>query len=79
MTARASRWATDQPRARDPIEQRALLLWPRLDRRALARCRHDLEAITRLVGRRTSLPRDSIRALLAAPVVSGEDRERWFG
>jgi hypothetical protein len=73
------------PRPADPIpgrpgiDRRALSLWPRLDQRALARCHHDLDAVARLVSRRTSLPIETIRALLAIPAVAPEETERWFG
>jgi hypothetical protein len=73
------------PRPADPVQgrpivdRRALSLWPRLDHRALARCHHDLDAVARLVSRRTSLPIETIRALLAAPAVPPDEAERWFG
>jgi hypothetical protein len=61
------------------IDRRALTLWPGLDRRALASCRHDAERIVRLVGRRTRLPPTAIRRLLSAPTVSREEVAIWFG
>ncbi len=61
------------------IDRRALVLWPRLDRRALARCRHDLDSIARLVSHRTNLPIEAIRGLLAVPSISSEEGEHWFG
>lgn len=57
-------------------DQRALAIWPRLDRRALARCHHDPRRIAALVSRRTSMPIESILALL---LISDLDRETWFG
>jgi hypothetical protein len=60
---------TDEPEAsvaRDiaAIIARALALWPGLDRRALIRTRGEPGRITRLVKRRTSLPEESIEAML---------------
>ncbi len=74
--------ASDPARAGRPraaIARRALTLWPRLDPRALSRCGQDIDALARLVSRRTSLPPETIRRLLAAPPVSREDGEIWFG
>ncbi len=62
----------------EAMTQRALALWPRLDRRALGRCAGDPARIARLVARRTSLPPAIIRAILD-PGVSEEDQEFWFG
>jgi hypothetical protein len=62
-------------RESDP-DDRALAIWPGLDRKALARCHHDRHRIARLVARRTSMPLDSILALLS---VTDIDREFWFG
>ncbi|HEU4673388.1 MAG TPA: hypothetical protein VFS32_10845 [Candidatus Limnocylindrales bacterium] len=61
------------------IDRRALALWPGLDRRALARCRHDPERIARLVARRTALDVPTIRALLTIPVVDRQEVSLWFG
>ena len=49
------------------IRQRALILWPRLDRTRLARTAGDPRRVARLVERRTSLPWDVIVAMLVAP------------
>lgn len=46
--------------------ERALLLWPRLDRARLGRLRHDRERLAALVARRTALALDAITALLDA-------------
>ena len=47
---------------------RALLLWPRLDRRRLARTGGDPRRIARLVCRRSSLPVEVIVAMLTESV-----------
>ncbi len=67
---------TDAPCA---IDRRALALWPGLDRRALARCRHDLACIARLVGRRSGSSPHTIRAMLALSAITPEDGAIWFG
>jgi len=46
--------------------QRAMLIWPRLDRRILARCGCDARRIATYVARRTSLPVEVIIAILEA-------------
>jgi hypothetical protein len=51
-------------RPRTELILRALVLWPRLDRRALSRCSGDVACITRLVAKRSALPEESIEALL---------------
>lgn len=61
------------------IERRALALWPRLDEKALRRCRHDPVRIARLVARRTTLPLETIVGMLSMPLVSQQDLETWFG
>lgn len=48
------------------LNDRALALWPGLDRRALARRRCDAHRVATYVSRRTSLPLESIIALLTA-------------
>ena len=47
-----------------PAAQRALMIWPRLDRRQLARCGCDTARIAGFVSRRTRMPVRSIEALL---------------
>ena len=54
------------PARDDPVARRALALWPRLDRRALRRCRGDAARIARFVARRSSLPQDVIVGMLEA-------------
>lgn len=44
--------------------QRAMLIWPRLDRRSLARCGCDPRRIAAYVARRTSLSVEVITAIL---------------
>jgi hypothetical protein len=64
-------------RLRDRASQRALAIWPRLDRRALSRCGGDPRRIARLVARRTALPQEVIVLILLD--VPELDRELWFG
>jgi hypothetical protein len=61
------------------LERRALALWPRLERRALRRCRHDEGCIAGVVSRRTALPIESIRLLLVMPAVAEHEGSTWFG
>ena len=60
------------------LVRRALAMWPRLDRRALARCAGDPDALAAHVARRTKLPPETIRAILDPPV-GDLDGELWFG
>ncbi len=63
---------------RSSLVRRALAIWPRLDPRALARCGEDPTCLAAHVARRTKLPPETIRAILAPPL--GElDGELWFG
>jgi hypothetical protein len=62
---------------RSYITQRAMTVWPRLDRRALTRCGGDVSRITQLVSKRTALSPQSIRAILLGH--SEIDPELWFG
>ena len=54
-------------RAQDlcPAAVRAMVIWPRLDRRALARCGCDTTRIANYVSRRTRMPARSIETLLS--------------
>jgi len=61
------------------LERRAIALWPALDRRALARCHHDLACVSRLVARRSHLSPTTVRVLLGTPPVTPEDAACWFG
>jgi hypothetical protein len=49
------------------LDERAMSPWPRLDRRTLTRCDCDAARIARYVARRTSLPIESITAMLLEP------------
>jgi hypothetical protein len=62
-----------------PLNDRALALWPRLDRRRLSRCACDPRRMVALISRRTSLPRESILALLLGTAVSRAEVDHWFG
>ncbi len=66
-------------RLQDILFDRALVLWPRLDRRALARCGPDVDRIAALVSRRTALSREDIVSMLRRPRVSDADGAYWFG
>ena len=65
------------PGPRGGPRQRALAIWPRLDRRALSRCGDDPRRIARLVARRTNLPPEVIWTVLIE--VETPDAELWFG
>ena len=59
--------------------QRAMLIWPRLDRRTLARCGCDPRKIAAYVARRTSLSVDAIAALLEESVRAESEPSFYFG
>ncbi len=59
--------------------QRALLIWPRLDRRTLARCGCDARRIAAYVARRTSLPVEVITAILEAGGRADREPSFFFG
>jgi len=61
------------------LYQRALAIWPRLDARALKRCRYDPRRVAALVSHRTSLPVETILAMLTMPRVSDDEGATWFG
>lgn len=61
------------------LEQRAQMLWPRLDSSALGRCEHDAGRIVELVVRRTSLPWNYVVDRLMASSVSEDEAAMWFG
>ena len=67
------------PARASEVEQRALALWPRLDRKAIRRCGGDLRCIVAVVSRRTTLPSDAIRLLLLLPRVTRDEGSTWFG
>jgi hypothetical protein len=47
-----------------PVLDRALALWPRLDRRRLRRTGGDPRKVARLIAQRTSMPEDAILRVL---------------
>ncbi len=61
------------------LEQHALALWPRLNRRAMRRCGDDAHCVARVVSRRTNLPADVILSLLLMPFVPYDEGATWFG
>ncbi len=61
------------------LSEKALTLWPRLDRRKLSRCRGDPRRMVALISRRTSLPRSAILAMLLGTAVDEAEIETWFG
>ncbi len=67
--ATASRPAADaqQARANEDVLGRARLLWPRLPAPRDAAARHDPRRMAHHVSRRTSLPLETILALLERP------------
>ncbi len=68
----------DRPH-RPSLTERALALWPRLDRRALARYADDPKRLARFVSRRTRLSPEAILSMLVRGSVSDLERESWFG
>jgi len=56
--------AQDQPPNTSVYVDRAMLLWPRLDRTRLSRFAHDPARIAQIVQQRTSQPYDAILAML---------------
>jgi hypothetical protein len=67
------------PNAPCRVDRRALLRWPGIDRRALARCRHDPNRIARLVARSTHLDPHAIALVLVAPVLGADEIATLFG
>ena len=61
------------------LEKRALVLWPRLDRAALRRCKNDAHRVAALVARRTTMPPEAILNMLTMPRVADGDIDTWFG
>lgn len=77
---------TDMPRAvrrplveTCPYMQRAVLIWPRLDRRMLAKCGCDARRIARFVSHRTSLPVEQITAMLENSDQADSELTYYFG
>jgi hypothetical protein len=74
--------ARPEPRYEEdsPVVRRAMVAWPRLDRRALRRCGNDPRRIATIVTHRTSLPRVVVLQILeTAPMLTREEDEFWFG
>ncbi len=61
------------------FSQRAMLIWPRLDRRILARCGCDARRIAAYVSRRTSLSVEAITAILEESAGRDGEATTWFG
>ena len=59
--------------------ERALAIWPRLDRRALRRCACDPKRMAALISRRTRLPPEAILNMLLASPLTRAEAEYWFG
>jgi hypothetical protein len=56
-----------------------MMIWPRLDRRALARCGCDSHRIAAYVARRTSLPIEVITAILEEGGPAESSWSLYFG
>ncbi len=69
----------DQDRIRLRLRERALAVWPGLDRRALFRCGADARRIARYVSRRTKLTQEAVLSILLGSGVTEVERESWFG
>jgi hypothetical protein len=60
-------------------ESEALLIWPRLSRRALARCGGDTARIAAYVAHRTCLSTDVIIAMLEERMRLSQEASNYFG
>jgi hypothetical protein len=76
VRTRAGRWVDGRSLS---LSEKALILWPRLDRQKLGRCRGDPRRMVALISRRTSLPRSAILAMLLGTAVDEAEIEIWFG
>lgn len=77
MAAQCGRTADNRRRAPDDSRQRALLLWPGLDRMKLARTRGEPQRVARLVACRTALPHETILGMLGCePESHTHEREQ---
>jgi hypothetical protein len=63
----------------DRLDERALMLWPRLDRRKLSRCAGDPRRMAALIERRTNLPQSAILSMLLGTSVDEDEIATWFG
>jgi hypothetical protein len=79
MTGHTPEHTACPPDAPCAVDRRALALWPGLDRRALARCRHDVACVARLGSRRSGSAPHTIRAMLTMTTVTSEEGAIWFG
>jgi hypothetical protein len=61
------------------MAERAAAIWPRLDRRVLAACGSDARCMATYVARRTSLPIETIVAILEHPDQDAAEASNWFG
>ena len=68
-----------QPANSDCCERAALLIWPRLNRRALARCGGETRLIAGYVARRTNLSTDVIAAMLEERMRVSREPSHYFG
>ena len=77
----SSEWTAGERSSGDPcaITQYAMVMWPRLNRRALARCGCDARRIAAYVARRTSLSVEDITEILEAHVRPDVDSSFFFG
>jgi hypothetical protein len=66
------------PSARTMAE-RAAAIWPRLDRRLLAACGSDAHRMATYIARRTSLPVETIVAILEPAEHDPAEASNWFG
>jgi hypothetical protein len=69
VDSQASRVGAGDSRACQ-YSQRALSIWPSLDRRALSHCACDPQRIATVVTRRTSLPIEAIRSFIVGSTAS---------
>jgi hypothetical protein len=63
----------------DSIMERALLVWPRLDQRKLAKCDNDATKIARLVAQRTKLAPESVIEILLRIDRPADEPSFYFG
>jgi hypothetical protein len=81
-TEQAEGTDSPQPTTRDALHRRVLELWPRVDRRVLARCGADSHRIAAHVSKRSSQPVEAIRALIDDEPQAPRDEDDghlWFG
>jgi hypothetical protein len=59
--------AQERPESADRIEQRAMMMWPRLNHKAVRRCCGDPARIAALIAHRTTMTREEIEAMIVDP------------